>query len=1066
MSHFTEASLEQAIMQLFQEEGYGFTPGESIHRNVNDVVLRDDLRAFLRQRYVAVGITEMECENAIARLTASATLSLYENNRHTLRLITEGFALKRDDTTLPDLFVEPIDFGNADNNIFRIVNQFEVKGNETRIPDAVIFVNGLPLVVLEFKSAVKEEATIENAFTQLTVRYRRDIPELFKYNAFTVISDGVNNKYGSLFTPYEFFYAWRKIDDGQQEAEGINSLYTLIHGLFRKERLLAVVKDFIFMPDNSKSEKKIVCRYPQYFAATKLYDNILKHAKMNPDGDGKGGTYFGATGCGKSYIMLFLTRLLMRSRAFGSPTIVLITDRKDLDDQLAKDYFLNAKQFIGDDCIRCVSSRDDLRQSLKERQSGGVLLTTIQKFTEDARLLSRRNNIICISDEAHRSQVNLSQHIRVTGKGVARSFGFAKYLHDSLPNATFVGFTGTPIDATIDVFGPVVDAYTMTESVADGITKRIVYEGRSAKVLLDNAKLQDIERYYKQCEEEGATEYQIEESKKAVTQMEKILGDPDRLQAVAEDFIAHYERRIDEGSTVKGKAMFVCSNRHIAYELFKKIIALRPEWNIKLPKIAKLDDNESKDLWIAAEAQASLQEKIVPIERIKMVMTRNKDDAPELYGLLGDEDYRKKLDLQFKNPESNFKIAIVVDMWITGFDVPCLDTMYIDKPLQRHTLIQTISRVNRVYEGKEKGLVVDYIGIKSNMNAALKQYANAENDGFTIEMAEQSVSIVKDELDIIRRIFNKFDYSKFTNGTPLEQLECLNQGAEYIQRTQEREKLFMGHCAKLKSAFSLCCNSEAFTNEERESYYYFCGIRSIIFKLTKGEAPDATMMNRRVSEMVTEAIISQGVEEIIQVGNEGTTLDLMGDEYMKRLEKLKLPNTKIKLMEKLLRKAITDFKKVNKMKGVDFSQRLNELVSRYNERRDSVIFADEVLTEVANQMADLLKDLNEEKQSFRALGISYEEKAFYDILKAIAVQYQFIEQYPEEKLLALSKDVKTLIDDKSKYTDWSNRDDIKAELKMDLILILAEHGYPPVTNDEVFKEIFEQAENFKKYNGQ
>lgn len=352
------------------------------------------------------------------------------------------------------------------------------------------------------------------------------------------------------------------------------------------------------------------------------------------------------------------------------------------------------------------------------------------------------------------------------------------------------------------------------------------------------------------------------------------------------------------------------------------------------------------------------------------------------------------------------------------------------------------------------------------MNAALKQYANAESDGFTIEMAEQSVSIVKDELDIIRRIFNKFDYSKFTNGTPLEQLECLNQGAEYIQRTQEREKLFMGHCAKLKSAFSLCCNSEAFTNEERESYYYFCGIRSIIFKLTKGEAPDATMMNRRVSEMVTEAIISQGVEEIIQVGNEGTTLDLMGDEYMKRLEKLKLPNTKIKLMEKLLRKAITDFKKVNKMKGIDFSQRLNELVSRYNERRDSVIFADEVLTEVANQMADLLKDLNEEKQSFRALGISYEEKAFYDILKAIAVQYQFIEQYPEEKLLALSKDVKTLIDDKSKYTDWSNRDDIKAELKMDLILILAEHGYPPVTNDEVFKEIFEQAENFKKYNGQ
>ena len=746
MSHFNEHTLEMAIMELFEQQGYSYVNGETIHKEQTEVLLRDDLRMYLMDRYAQEGITPLEVERVMAKLTADNGAPLYQQNAQTYRMMTEGFAIKREDASLPDLFVEVIDFKDVDRNIFKIVNQLEIKGLERRIPDGIVYVNGLPVVVLEFKSAVKEDTTIMNAYTQLTVRYRRDIPELFRYNAFVVISDGVNNKYGTLFTPYEFFYAWRKVERTDKANDGIDSLHTMMEGLFRKERLLSVMKDFIFFPDTSKSERKIVCRYPQFFATHRLYENILEHSHINLHGDGKGGTYFGATGCGKSFTMLFLTRMLMRSRHLASPTIILITDRTDLDDQLSG-QFVNAKQFIGDETVVNVETREELGKKLRGRKSGGVFLTTIQKFSEDINLLSDRANIICISDEAHRSQTNVEQNVTITEKGVKRSYGFAKYLHDSLPNATYVGFTGTPIDATIDVFGDVVDSYTMTESVADGITRRIVYEGRAAKVFADHKQLEAIEAYYKQCAEQGANEYQIEESKKAVTQMNKILGDPKRLAAVAHDFVAHYEKRVEEGSTVCGKAMFVCSNRQIAYDLYKQIIALRPEWEA---------------------------------ERVKMVMTRSKDDNETLYNLLGNDEDKKRLDLSFKDPESEFKIAIVVDMWITGFDVPCLDTMYIDKPLQRHTLIQTISRVNRVYEGKDKGLVVDYIGIKSNMNNALKQYAGGGDMDDNVETIEKSLTMVKDELDILRRMFAKFDYSKFINGSPLEQLDCLKHAADFV----------------------------------------------------------------------------------------------------------------------------------------------------------------------------------------------------------------------------------------------------------------------------------------------
>ena len=1323
---FTEAQLESAIIELLGAEGYPHVSGELGERSsscvssIKDVATKDgagapslprvllhaDLRAFLTKQYAADYITPQEIGAVIKQLEAYSGADLYESNKAIMKLVSDGFLLKREDRNQKDLYIQLIDYSElvafrepktgevptilaedfgeynaagatSSHNIFKIVNQLEIVGYEKRIPDGILYINGLPLVVFEFKSAIREDATIHDAYVQLTTRYRRDIPELLKYNALSVISDGVNNKVGSLFAPYEFFYAWRKTDGGDLvEVDGINSLYSMIQGLFHKSRLLDVIRNYIYFPDTSRREDKIVCRYPQYYAATKLYQNILLHRKTDSgrDGaptpsysmmkdaagatrlpDGKGGTYFGATGCGKSYTMLFLARLLMKSVDLASPTIVLITDRTDLDDQLSG-TFTNAKGFIGDESVISVESRDHLRELLKGRTSGGVFLTTIHKFTEDTELLTERTNVIVISDEAHRSQVNLDQKLKITEDGVKRTFGFAKYLHDSLPNATYVGFTGTPIDATLDVFGEVVDAYTMTESVADEITVPIVYEGRAAKVILDNSKLEAIEKYYDECAGRGASDYAIEDSKKTMAHMGAILGDPKRIEALAADFVEHYEKRVSEGSTVAGKAMFVSSSRQIAYDFYKAVIAFlgerssscvtlrdfddvagatslpdsltrsfgaaeewhrrnlphrdkegliqsltfrladsmpkhvlekmeaeltrfaedqqalerrkkmqfyldqgvgscalnQPEvaqcvmdalrhhdgeryrllaWSImpnhvhvliqaygevakivqswksytgkwalkrnrrlelgipseqesfwqmeywdrfirneehfnqtldyilRNPVNAGLDQNATAHLYTGHTGNGRTKLELHP-SQIKMVMTRGKDDEKALYHLLGNKEERKKLDVQFKKAESNFKVAIVVDMWLTGFDVPFLDTIYIDKPIQRHNLIQTISRVNRKFENKKKGLVVDYIGIKKQMNMALAHYSKA--DSSNIEEIEASIIVVKDHLDLLGRLFHSFDTTPYFSGTPIAQLDCLNRAAEFVQLTEKIEMRTMFLVKRLKAAYDICSGSDAFTETERDHIHFYLAVRAIVAKLTKGEAPDSAQMNAKVREMISEALKSDGIEEIFKLGEDGATeIDIFGDDYLAKIEKIKLPNTKIKLLQQLLKRAIEDFKKINKVKGVDFTKQFQALVNKYNERDEKDVLRSEVLEGFSEEMIELIHALQKEKESFGEMGIDLEEKSFYDILKSLAHKYDF--EYPEDKLIKLAKEVKTEVDDKAKYIDWNQRDDIKAELRAGLIVLLAENGYPPVDRDEVYKEIFEQAENFKKY---
>ncbi|MDA3940934.1 MAG: DUF3387 domain-containing protein [Spirochaetia bacterium] len=908
MSKFTEAKLEQTFIEFLENQQISHVSGKELitddtvaeskipygTRNESEVLIKSDLKNYLLGQYKKEELTDIEAESIILGLKRLSSADIYESNKTIMRMLSDGFSLKREDRSKKDIWIYLIDYSEKNNNTFKFVNQLEIVGTEKRIPDGIIYINGIPVVVLEFKSAIREEATIHDAYVQLTTRYRRDIPELFKYNAFCIISDGVNNKAGSFFAPYEFYYAWRRISGLAKDAEGFDSMFTLIQGMLHQKRLRDIIQNFIHLPDSSKKDQKI----------------------------------------------------------------------------------------------------------------------------------------------------------SITEKGVKKTFGFAKYLHDSLPNATYVGFTGTPIDATLDVFGPVVDSYTMTESVRDEITVRIVYEGRAAKIVLNNSELKKIEEYYKEVSEEGANEYQIEESKKATASMNTIIGDPDRLKELAADFIKHYENRVLEAATIKGKAMFVCSSREIAYHFYKNVTALRPEWaKIKIAEEAVgFSDNDKRE--------------IKPIECIKMIMTRGKDDPKEMYDLLGTKEYRKELDRQFKNEKSNFKIAIVVDMWLTGFDVPFLDSIYIDKPIQQHSLIQTISRVNRKFEGKNKGLVVDYIGIKKQMNLALAKYNKGDKDNF--EDIQESLIVVRDHLDLLAKIFHLFNSTKYFNGSALEQLNTLNMAAEYVQVTKKLEIRYMGLSKRLKAAYDICAGSELLTQVERDKTHFYLAVRSIVFKLTRGDAPDIAQMNAKVREMIKDALASDGVEEIFKLGEDAESeQDIFDENYLAKINMIKLPNTKIKMLQKLLLKAIGEIKKVNMVKGTDFSKKMKALVEKYNERKEDDVLRSEVYEDMAEHLTDLIWEIKKEFSAGDELGIDFEEKAFYDILKELCSKYDF--RYPEEKLIVLAKAVKELVDSKAKFPDWNNRADIKSSLKVGLILLLDEHGYPPVERDEVYKDIFEQAENFKKY---
>lgn len=1049
LGKFKEEDLENAFIELFEKQGYKYTSGETIERrSYKEVLIYEDLVNYLKGKYS--DLTELEVQRVISILDNIPAVPLYDGNKETYLKVSEGFDLIRDDLSKTALHIDYIDFSEngIENNIFRIVNQYTVEGDNTlRRPDLLVYINGIPVVIFELKTAIREDKTIYDAWKQIHIRYCRDIPRLLKYSILSVISDGVNTKMGSIFSKYKFYYSWNKANDQEKVSNGISSLLTMMKGVFAKDRLLKIIRDFVFYPDNSKKNEAIVCRYPQFFGANKMLESLKNNKR--PEGNGKGGIYFGATGSGKTYLMLYLSRLLMlrEKEKFNNPTIIIITDREDLDSQTAS-LFVTAKRYLHDDNVRSIESREDLANTLKNQESGGVYITTIQKFCESTGLLSKRNNIICISDEAHRTQTGVGSKLKITKDGIETTYGFAYYLRESLPNAVCCGVTGTPIDESIAVFGDVVDKYTMKESSDDGITVRISYEPRLVRVLLSEEDAKDIQKYYEKCEEQGSNPEQIRESQKAMSKMKVILEHPERLKKLANDIVCHYETLCEEKPSIVQKAMIVCADRNVAFKLYKGIVAIRSEWGIA-KKCENLDKFTKEEL-----------EQLVDVPKINLVATRGDNDEKELYDICGTKEYRKFLDGQFKNTNSNFKIAIVVDMWITGFDVPSLSVMYIDKPLQRHTLIQTVSRVNRLFEGKEKGIIVDYIGIKEEMKLAMKMYGGEQES--PIDEIGTTLEIFRNDLKLIDDLVINFEASNFFKGSPLERLECLNLAVEYIQRVKDIETRFMALTRRLKMAYTILFPTGELTKKEVTKAQFYLAIRSIIYKQTNGNVPDAEIMNSVVEEMVRKAISTTGVENIF---DDDKAIDIFSADFKKQVNSIKGSITRFKALLKLIRKAISSYGKVNRIKAIEFDKRLKQVVERYN-NRDKLVFVSEVVEDFVNNLSDellvLIDDLNEDKTSFEKLGISYEEKAFYDILVKVRDEHNFI--FEDEKCIVLAKEIKKLIDGKREYVDFLKRDDIRNELNQNLTVLLYRSGYPPQWDDEVFDKVMEQTENFKKFN--
>lgn len=1072
---YYESDYEEAFVQLLQSEGWQYTYGENlVNHKVTEALYEKDLRDYIAANYNDRSLSANDVDGIVANLRNCGGATDYLALRNTFLLCQNGYTFRPTQPDKQPFLFEYIDFEHPEHNIFRCVNQYEMQqGKQTRIPDIMLFVNGIPVGIIELKNPTDPLADIGKAHTQITVRYKRDIFSLLKYCAIAVISDGSNSRLGTVFTPYEYFYAWKKVSGNENACTGVLELQSLVSGALNPNRLLQILRDFVYFPDVSEGtidETEIVCRYPQFFATQKLRDNILQHLKTSADGDGKGGLYFGATGCGKTHTMLFLARqLILRcSDRISTPTILIIVDREDLETQAAK-LFCNSKTFLCDKAIKIFEDRQELMDEMTTRKSGGIYITTIQKFTSQMGLLSERSNIICLSDEAHRTQNNDGSKLVIKDKpneqgeaGAFVSYGFAKYIRTALPNATYVGFTGTPIDEAIHVFGDIVDQYTMQESKEDGITVDIKYEARLARVFLNQEQAKLIEDYYRQCEEDGARPEDVDKSKLLMSSMNVILGDPDRLHRLAQDMVQHYEKVCDDRPDLLQKAMIVCSDRKIAYTLYRKIEEIRPRW---CKPIKALDESQ----YTADEL-----EKMEEVPFLNIVTTRGKDDPKDMYDQIGDDDHRKFLDKQFKNEQSNFRVAIVVDMWITGFDVPSLAVMYNDKPLQKHTLIQTISRVNRRYKTKEYGLIVDYIGIRENMMKAMKKYGGGGDDTGKSDV-DVALSILREELQILKDLTSGLDFTPFLNGEPLQRLMFLQTAAEFVLAQPGSEKMsfatmFKGHIKRLRAAYNICNPAGKLSDEETVWSQCLMGIAAFIGKIT-GTKYNVETMNRNVEQMVKEALSCTGVETILDAEN---AEDIFGSDFIKEAEKVKMPHTKFQLLVKMLRKAIKEYGKTNKTRADHFDALLSQIVESYN-TRDNLTFANDVATEtldavskvVEDKVADLTEqlkalfaDLNADKEEFKKLGITFEEKAFYDILIDIRNRNDFL--YEDEKCLELSKKIKLLVDDSSIYADWINNGNIRSGLSSSLLVLLYENGYPPEWNDEIFERVLEQVENYKK----
>lgn len=997
---FKEEQVEQAIIEQLQGLGYEYLYGPEIERDYKEVILKD---IFLNSIFkINPDITQDIADEVYRKIRTFTNIGLVQTNYEFYHMLYAGveIPIEGDRTYTAKL----IDRNNIENNSFHVINQYTIIEYKEKRPDVIIFINGIPLVVFELKSAIKEETTIENAYNQIK-NYQQDIRTLFYYNAFNVISDGVNARIGTITADFSRYMTW-KSKNGEKPEENIEQVDVLLNGVFRKERIIDIITNFIMFQNKEGKNIKILAGYHQYFAVKK---SILSTEKALKEHTRKAGVVWHTQGSGKSFAMVFYAGLLLKDINLNNPTIVVLTDRNDLDNQLYTTFSTCSREILPQRC-RQAENRKELKEYLKVN-AGGIIFTTIQKFEEDNDILADRENIIFIADEAHRSQYGTEKKLdRKTGEF---KIGYAKKMRDALPNATFIGFTGTPIEmadkSTRLLFGDYIDIYDMTQAVLDNATVPIYYENRVAKLKLDECILHDIDEEYQYISyNDEATDEVIEQSKAELAKLETVIGSKQRLEMLADDIVNHYEQRQD---ILNGKAMIVCMSRKIAINLYKEILTIRPNWS----------------------------------KKIKVVLTDNNNDPEEWHELVGNKQYRDNLAIEFKDSKSELKIVIVVDMWLTGFDVPDLTTMYIDKPMKGHNLMQAIARVNRVYKDKEAGLIVDYIGIGADLKVALNEYTNRDRD--KIPDITAAYAIVREKLEIIRDMFYGFDYSNFFSYSNQSRLKTLTSGINYIlSQDEEDKKEFIKQATALSQAETLA--RSLLDENTKLEIEYFKGVKVGVCKITGTGKLTTTEVNQRILNVLEQAIQEDGIIDIFKAAEKNSPeISIFSEEYMAGLKNMKNKNIAAELLKKLLEGNIRLFKRTNLVKAELFSEKMEAIMNKYNNR---LITSAEVIEELLKLSQEVVESRNEGKEK----GLTEDEYAFYD---ALVKEPNVLKEMQDDVLIKLAHELTETVR-KNRTVDWEKKESARAFMRREIKRLLRKYHYPPEKADNAVQIVVKQAE--------
>ena len=997
-----ENTLEQVIITELRKNGYEYFYGPDINRDYHEVILRDSFEAAMFE--INQGIKADMVEEAYKSIKNLGLLKLEDMNAAFHKYLIEGVPVNyRVNGELRTYTVKLIDFTDPERNEFHVVNQYTVIEYKNKRPDVLVFVNGIPLVLFELKNITNEEATIENAYKQVK-NYQMDIPSLFYYNAFNVISDGLDTRMGTITSDFTRYMMWKSENGEKPEEGGLNYFSVLLNGVFPKARLLDLIRNFIVFQNSKGRTIKIIAGYHQYFAVRKAVERTRNALEEHSR---KVGVVWHTQGSGKSLSMVFYAGCIVSNPEFNNPTIVVLTDRNDLDNQLF-DTFCSSSKLLLRQTSKQARSREHLKELLRVK-AGGIIFTTIQKFEESSEVLSERSNIIFMADEAHRSQYGLDGKLdRETGEW---KYGMAKYMRDSLPNATFIGFTGTPIDfddrSTVEVFGEYIDIYDMTQAVEDGATVPIYYENRTAKIKLNEELLKKIDAEYEKMAGE-ASETAIEKSKSDLSTIEAIIGSKERLSLLADDMIAHYE---DRQYVLTGKAMIVCMSRRIAINLYRIILEKRPEWK----------------------------------QKVKVVLTSSNQDDEDWHDIIGNKAYRDGLMLEFKDDTSEFKIAIVVDMWLTGFDVPSMATMYIDKPMKGHNLMQAIARVNRVYRDKEAGLIVDYIGMAAELKSALSQYTKRDQD--KIPDLGQALSIAIEKLEIMRDMFYGFDYSDFFGQDDSVRLVTIANGVNFALGMEEDEqKSFIREATALSQAETLC-RSMLDARIKQEIEFFKC-VKAGICKTAGRMGITTNEINARIMKLLEQAIEQDGVYNIFaEAGKKNPEISILSEEYMEKIRRMKHKNIAAEMLRKLLEDNVRVFARTGVVKSQLFSEKMQKLLKMYNNR---LITSAEVIEELLN----LSKEMTEAYKAGDEKGLSVEELAFYD---ALVADPEVLRKMQDKVLIEMAQELTELIR-RSRTVDWDKKESARAYMRTQVKHLLRKYKYPPEKAKGAVDIVIKQAE--------